>query len=61
MDCPQMTLQTLFLLKIKFEHNPDLIFLDIEFPGENGFSIFEYFPEPTFEANRFGRFTECNR
>ncbi|MFK7772186.1 MAG: LytR/AlgR family response regulator transcription factor [Saprospiraceae bacterium] len=32
------------------EHNPDMIFLDIEFPGENGFSIFEYFPEPTFEV-----------
>lgn len=30
--------------------NPDMIFLDIEFPGENGFSIFEYFPEPTFEV-----------
>ncbi|MFK8007144.1 MAG: LytR/AlgR family response regulator transcription factor [Saprospiraceae bacterium] len=31
------------------KNKPDFIFLDIEFPGENGFSIFEHFPDPDFE------------
>lgn len=29
---------------------PDLVFLDIELPQENGFSLFEYFPNPHFEV-----------
>ena len=29
---------------------PSLVFLDIEFPGENGFEIFEYFPNPSFDV-----------
>lgn len=32
------------------KHQPEMIFLDIEFPGDNGFSIFDYFPDPTFEV-----------
>lgn len=29
-------------------NNVQLIFLDIELPGESGFSIFDYFPHPSF-------------
>ena len=25
--------------------NPDIVFLDIELPNENGFKLFDYFPE----------------
>ncbi len=28
----------------------DLVFLDIEMPNENGFALFEYFPNPTFKT-----------
>lgn len=28
----------------------DLVFLDIEMPNENGFSLFEYYENPTFET-----------
>lgn len=28
----------------------DLVFLDIHMPEENGFSLFNYFPEPTFDV-----------
>ena len=31
-------------------HQPDLVFLNIEMPGQNGFSLFDYFPEPKFEV-----------
>jgi len=32
------------------ENEPDLVFLDIELPQENGFSLFKYFPNPKFEV-----------
>lgn len=32
------------------EHKPDILFLDIEMPKQNGFQIFEHFPEPEFEV-----------
>jgi len=30
-------------------HKPNLVFLDIELPSENGFKLFDYFEEPDFE------------
>lgn len=30
--------------------NPDIVFLDIEMPGENGFKLFEYFKKLDFEV-----------
>jgi len=30
--------------------NPDIVFLDIELPNENGFKLFEYFPNHEFEV-----------
>nr|WP_288934725.1 LytTR family DNA-binding domain-containing protein [uncultured Allomuricauda sp.] len=32
------------------EKNPQLIFLDIEMPGGNGFTLFDHFDEPPFEV-----------
>lgn len=32
------------------EHQPDLVFLDIEMPEENGFALFDYFPSPDFNV-----------
>jgi two-component system LytT family response regulator len=32
------------------KHNPDLVFLDIEMPEENGFKLFEYFDIYNFEV-----------
>ena len=32
------------------ELEPDLVFLDIEFPGENGFTVFDFFPNPSFDV-----------
>jgi two-component system LytT family response regulator len=32
------------------KHKPDLVFLDIEMPNQNGFSLFDYFDNPSFET-----------
>lgn len=32
------------------KHNPDIVFLDIEMPGQNGFALFEHFDEIPFQA-----------
>jgi len=31
-------------------HQPDIVFLDIELPQENGFALFDYFTKPNFEV-----------
>ncbi|MFK8104732.1 MAG: LytR/AlgR family response regulator transcription factor [Saprospiraceae bacterium] len=31
-------------------HQPDVVLLNIEMPGQNGFKLFDYFPEPEFEV-----------
>lgn len=33
-----------------YKHKPDLVFLDIEMPEENGFSLFNYFQEVNFSV-----------
>jgi two-component system LytT family response regulator len=33
-----------------YKYNPDIVFLDIEMPDENGFKLFEYFDELNFEV-----------
>ena len=37
-------------VKIINKHAIDLVFLDIEMPEENGFALFNYFNQPTFET-----------
>ena len=37
-------------VKLILNHKIDLVFLDIEMPNENGFALFEYFKQPTFET-----------
>ncbi len=32
------------------EHNPDVVFLDIEMPKENGLQLFSYFKQPDFDV-----------
>jgi two-component system LytT family response regulator len=31
-------------------HQPDIVFLDVEMGKENGFDLFEYFPDPDFKV-----------
>ncbi|MDP3642010.1 MAG: LytTR family DNA-binding domain-containing protein [Bacteroidota bacterium] len=33
-----------------YKHTPDIVFLDIEMPEENGFNIFNYFQQVTFSV-----------
>ena len=35
-------------VKLINKHQPELVFLDIEMPNENGFALFEYFEKPNF-------------
>lgn len=37
-------------VKLINKHTIDLVFLDIEMPEENGFALFDYFNQPTFET-----------
>lgn len=37
-------------VKLINKHTIDLVFLDIEMPEENGFILFDYFNQPTFET-----------
>jgi two-component system, LytTR family, response regulator len=32
------------------QHEPDLVFLDIEMPGFSGLQLFEFYDEPPFQA-----------
>jgi two-component system LytT family response regulator len=53
--CPQVTILDQAedvasgVLSIK-KHQPDLVFLDIEMPGMDGFKLFEFFDETNFEV-----------
>ncbi len=54
MYCPEIDLMGVFdsvAKSVDFikEKDIELIFLDIELPGESGFSIFEYFVQPRFK------------
>lgn len=37
-------------VKVIHSHTPDLVFLDIDMPGQNGFALFDYFEELTFQV-----------
>lgn len=37
-------------VKMINKQKPDIVFLDIEMPNENGFSLFDYFETPPFET-----------
>lgn len=36
-------------VKLILQKKPDIVFLDIELPGKNGFHILDYFPSPSFD------------
>ena len=38
------------VFKIINKQKPDIVFLDIEMPNENGFALFDYFDVPPFET-----------
>lgn len=52
--CPQVQIASLChsadegIEAIK-KHSPDLVFLDIEMPGKNGFEVIRHFPDPSFD------------
>lgn len=55
MYCPQIEVIGLAsriseAVKIINDSPPDLVFLDIELPGENGFALFKWIPNPTFKT-----------
>lgn len=37
-------------VKLINKHQPDIVFLDIEMPVDNGFALFDYFDQPPFET-----------
>ena len=43
----QNAIQAIDLIR---EHQPELVFLDIEMPGGNGFKVLEFFKEPQFSV-----------
>lgn len=53
--CPQISIAEMAedvpsgVLAIK-NHEPDIVFLDIEMPGMDGFRLFEFFDEPKFDV-----------
>ncbi|RKD91665.1 LytR/AlgR family response regulator transcription factor [Mangrovibacterium diazotrophicum] len=53
--CPEVSLlaeaqNALQAIDLIQEHQPDLVFLDIEMPGGNGFKVLEFFKEPQFSV-----------
>jgi two-component system, LytTR family, response regulator len=45
-------------VKLIIKNKVELVFLDIDMPGENGFALFNYFDKPTFETIFCTGFTE---
>ncbi|MEZ4721792.1 MAG: response regulator transcription factor [Flavobacteriales bacterium] len=43
----QNVMEAVFLIR---DHRPDVVFLDIEMPGEDGFSLFTHFEKPDFRV-----------
>ncbi len=37
-------------VKAIYQHQPDIVFLDIEMPGQSGFQLFDFFDEISFEV-----------
>jgi len=53
--CPEVSLfaeaqNALQAIDLIQEHQPDLVFLDIEMPGGNGFKVLEFFKQPQFSV-----------